>query len=631
MKPSWKFGNNDTREVEGPNNAGIANFTDDRTGGLVREVIQNSIDASASQDEPVKVAFRVEELLVQDLDLGSLKQAISASRKSHAIDDRHSRQFQRGISTLNSATKNGRIVALSIVDSNTTGASDNNGQRDKWHSLTKTVGLGNKDMLDAGGSFGLGKHAAFAATDLRTVLYSTAYYQNGIGSPLRRRFTGKSILVSHEVGGKAYRASGWLEADDGPLRDNEIPGDFRLKSPGTAIAILGFDNSNMDQWQAEAKESLITHFFHALAHDNLRVRIGDSDIDSENLDNAAADMDESVRNLIEVSRSEIKDHTDIKGIGRVNLRIQVDEYGESSRKTVALVRDAGMMITSQLGNMLITPAQRMVSFPRHWLGFTAIVECLSQGERSLLREAEGPRHDKVSADHADSYERRKVSSALRSLGIWIRDTIEKHAKPPEPATTDNADELADILPLSGSGVQSPIGNGRGNWAITEPSQASRAPRGLRAPGRRRRTTTRDLPGGSEQGTPNGKGKGKGKRRRRGKRVESIQVAFGDLRRLPSELNQWPEHTARFTFSPPQGVIKHVRLYAVGEDGRDVQIPLERAYIADRRLSVKQGEIDEIPPDRIYGDRVDLELKAISPIANKRLEIRLASRERATNK
>jgi hypothetical protein len=79
------------------------------------------------------------------------------------------------------------------------------------------------------------------------------------------------------------------------------------------------------------------------------------------------------------------------------------------------------------------------------------------------------------------------------------------------------------------------------------------------------------------------------------------------------------------------VIKHVRLYAVGEDGRDVQIPLERAYIADRRLPVKQGEIDEIPPDRIYGDRIDLELKAISPIANKRLELRLANREGSTKK
>ena len=623
MKPSWKFGNNDTREVEGPNNAGIANFTDDRTGGLVREVIQNSIDASASQDEPVKVAFRVEELLVQDLDLGSLKQAISASRKSHAIDDRHSRQFQRGISTLNSATKNGRIVALSIVDSNTTGASDNNGQRDKWHSLTKTVGLGNKDMLDAGGSFGLGKHAAFAATDLRTVLYSTAYYQNGIGSPLRRRFTGKSILVSHEVGGKAYRASGWLEADDGPLRDNEIPGDFRLKSPGTAIAILGFDNSNMDQWQAEAKESLITHFFHALAHDNLRVRIGDSNIDKASLDGVAASMDQNVRNLIDVSKSEIKDHTDIEGIGRVNLRIHVDELAGSSQKTVALVRDAGMMITSQLGNMRITPSQRMISIPRHWLGFTAIVECLSQGDRSLLREAEGPRHDKVSADNADSSERRRVGRALRNLGRWVVGAIEKYAKPPEPAIDDNANEIADDLPLPGNGTQPSDGQGRGQWEITEPQQSRTAPRGLRAPGQRRQTPGQG-PGGGGSGPGTGRGKGKSKGKRRGKRNVPVEVSFHDIRRLPTTLTQWPEHTARFAFDRPQGAIKRIRLYAVGESWmrREAEpVPLQRAYIGGRKLKVKDGEVMDPPEELLNGDRVQIELKAIRPIADKRLEVR----------
>ena len=66
MNPSWIFGNFDTREVEGPNNGGIANFTDDRTVGLVREVIQNSIDARGPIAEPVKVSFRVQELPVQD-------------------------------------------------------------------------------------------------------------------------------------------------------------------------------------------------------------------------------------------------------------------------------------------------------------------------------------------------------------------------------------------------------------------------------------------------------------------------------------------------------------------------------------------------------------------------------------
>ena len=336
MKLQWKFGNNDTQEVEGPNNAGIAHFTADRIGGLVREVLQNSIDAKASTDKRVEVSFQIQELPVDDLDLPGLKRALDASRQSDAIDDRHKQQFERGLQTVNDATKSGVITALNITDSNTTGASDKKGQRGKWHSLTKTVGLSAKDTRDSGGSFGIGKHTAFAATDLRTVLYSTAYHEDGADSPIRRRFTGKSILVSHEVGGKAYRASGWLEADGDALRDSDVPPPFRLNSPGTQINILGFDDSSMAQWEKEARESLVTHFFHALANNNLSVCIGDSTVDLESLDEAALGMDESIRGLIDVSRSEVRAHTDIPDIGRVNLRIIVDEHGEYGQKTVAL-------------------------------------------------------------------------------------------------------------------------------------------------------------------------------------------------------------------------------------------------------------------------------------------------------
>ena len=634
MKPLWRFGNNDTQESEGPNNPGIANFTDDRIGGLVREVLQNSIDARASTNKRVEVSFQVRELPVGDLDLPGLKRALDASRKSHVIDDRHKQQFQRGLQAVNDATKSSVITALNITDSNTTGASDKKGQRDKWHSLTKTVGLSAKDARDSGGSFGIGKHAAFAATDLRTVLYSTAYHEDGADGPIRRRFTGKSILVSHEVGDKAYRASGWLEADGNTLRNGDVPPPFRLNSPGTQINILGFDDSSMEQWEKEAKESLVTHFFHALANNNLSVCIGDSTVDQESLDEAALGMDESIRGLIDVSRSEVRAHTDIPDIGRVNLRIIVDEHGEYGQKTVALVRDAGMMITRQLGNMRITPSQRMIQFPRRWLGFTAIVECLSHGERSLLREAEGPRHDKVSADNADASERKKVSSALRQLGKWVVNAIGKYAEPPEPEESGNADELADVLPLPGGASQATFADGRGRWEITEPKQASKAPRGLGLPGRRRQRTTARVPGSGDtddDAPRTGTGRKSRGRRRGGKRNKSVQVSFDDLRRLPSTLSQWPEHTARFTFDLPQSPMKHVQLYAVGEDVRE-QVKLERAYIlvggARRLVSVKGGEIAEIPRSLVTGNRVEMELKAIRPIAGRRLEIKLASRQKA---
>ena len=97
------------------------------------------------------------------------------------------------------------------------------------------------------------------------------------------------------------------------------------------------------------------------------------------------------------------------------------------------------------------------------------------------------------------------------------------------------------------------------------------------------------------------------------------------------MNQWTEHTARFTFSPPDGVLKHIRLYAIGEDGRETQVLLERAYMHGRRIPVKQGEITEIPSDKVSGERVELELKALRPIANRRLQIKVAAAKKTKKK
>ena len=101
----------------------------------------------------------------------------------------------------------------------------------------------------------------------------------------------------------------------------------------------------------------------------------------------------------------------------------------------------------------------------------------------------------------------------------------------------------------------------------------------------------------------------------------MEVAINSLRRLPSVRDQWPKHTARFAFSVPSPLPKRIRLYAAVEDGTPIQIPLERAYIGDRRIKVRKGEIVELPEHLMSEDRVHLEVKAIRPISDKRLEIR----------
>ncbi len=326
-----------------------------------------------------------------------------------------------------------------------------------------------------------------------------------------------------------------------------------------------------------------------------------------------------MRGIIDVSKRPVSETAEIEGIGKVNLRIIVDSEGVNPQKRLSLVRDAGMMITDKLGNMRRTPSQSMITFPRSWNGFTAIVECLSENSRSLLREAEGPRHDAISPDYADESERQFVSNALTRLGEWVRDSIEKHAKPPEPADSANASEMAEFLPLDGSGNEGGLDPRQRRFEITEPIQNIRPPRSLVIPGRNKRRKRETLPGGDEPAPGDVKEKGKGTRKKKNRQL--VEIAFDDVRRLPSRLTQWPKHTARFTFDVPQNLPRRIRLYAAGEDGRPEQIQIERAYVNQHRISVKRGDITGLGKHGIRGDRIEIEVKAIRPISNRRLEIR----------
>ena len=179
----WAFAPNEMREVEGPNNAGISAFTSDRAGSLVRELLQNSMDAREDRSKPVIVSFTLENLPADGLDLDGLRLSLEAAIDSDDNDERHKKQFRRGLSVLKDAIRNRAVPALAITDSNTTGApdTDGDGNKNKWRSLTKSQGKSEKDARDSGGSFGIGKHATFAASDLRTVLYSTAWITRGGG------------------------------------------------------------------------------------------------------------------------------------------------------------------------------------------------------------------------------------------------------------------------------------------------------------------------------------------------------------------------------------------------------------------------------------------------------------------
>ena len=64
---------------------------------------------------------------------------------------------------------------LTVSDFNTTGLTGPREEVSPFHSLVKSSGVSNKEDDTSGGSFGIGKSAAYSASDLQTVFYATSY------------------------------------------------------------------------------------------------------------------------------------------------------------------------------------------------------------------------------------------------------------------------------------------------------------------------------------------------------------------------------------------------------------------------------------------------------------------------
>ena len=104
-----------------------------------------------------------------------------------------------------------KVTALKVGDYNTKGVTGNDSDReDGWYNLIRCSGSSSK-WAGEGGSFGIGKNAPFAASRMRTVLYSTMTKER------EHAFQGVARLVSHNLpkGGGIAQHIGYLGNTNG--------------------------------------------------------------------------------------------------------------------------------------------------------------------------------------------------------------------------------------------------------------------------------------------------------------------------------------------------------------------------------------------------------------------------------
>lgn len=609
---TWQFPPNVTNSPIGPRDRGIEQYTGRRLDSLVRETIQNSLDAQEKRGQsPAKISFQINELDVASFNGAELDTALKASVDGlKSKDEAYRKMFSKAASQLGKET----IPALVIADSNTTGAYDDGSDDCPWAALTRGSGESAKQGKDASGSYGIGKAAAFTATDLRTVLYTTTFDVNG---HLESRFIGKAILSGHkDTQGNKVTSEGYLGSPRfSSLSNSQIPVPFQLGTQGTCLWIPGYTGPS--SWQDQVVKIAIANFFQAIAKGELEVTVAGQTVNATNVGGYASLLSMREKYLLDTAGQVPVAEGHINRIGDVALRITLHEVDNENVHDVALVRDAGMMITRERSKM--GPAR--FSVPPHWNRFTAIVECISNPDPNVIsavRDCESPKHDELDVDRIPNDEdRAPARMALRELGSWMREEIRKHAEPPSNTEPVNAAEATQFLPIKLADNNPNRKPQVGGDSISRPVQ-----RGTSA-------ATRQMP----LPDPDDEHNKKNKKEHKQHQPPKPQTPPGPQAVLQRDTlarakfragGRHSTHGLTIQIPPFTKRISDVQIQAVTEHGNDVAMKIAGVWSNGKELKIGRGKITGIPSNG--KNPVTLEVNLQEPVAGRRFRLRVASKQ-----
>ena len=425
-----------------------AHFRDDPIPKLVREVIQNSLDARQSgfDDRPIIVRFTdtaVDRALIGASDL---YKHLTACR-DRAIDESLpsvQQVYGNALRTLRAK----RVRCLRITDSNTTGLSGN-----KWNALVEREGAVEKAAQGApGGSYGIGKNAVFNVSDIQTVFYSTKYVDERRDG-LVEKLQGKATLMAHpnpKNPVEHLQHIGFYQSQErNPILGKNIPEFFGLEETGTGVFVMGF-NPRSDDWIRDVQAAVVANYFYAIHHKKLCVEISAPedkriDITHETIDHLFGSSmngssSEAFHYYVAIRDEPHESTVDLSGAGALHVYVRT---GKGPRRT-AYVNRNGMLITASREQNVNPIAPRGKSL---WPDYAAVViPATDEGDR-WIRTMENPSHDSISPGHLhDRHEKHQANRTFLSARRSIKEIIDRKAEIEQYGDTSNLDELADAFP-----------------------------------------------------------------------------------------------------------------------------------------------------------------------------------------
>lgn len=419
---------------------------------LIRESCQNSLDAHASGNKPVIVAFNPFSLKKKSIPgIGDLEEHIRSCIKISRI--KNNQNLTDVYSQMEKLLCKDEILCLRISDFNTTGLrgsreDENPACNSQWYNCVRSTGSSGGKPEDSAGSQGLGKTTAFLNSILRTVFYSTLDVEE------HKAYEGISNLISHGTK-KSYTGPGYYSTTQNkqPCRAIykllNLDPSFERKEAGTDVFIIGFADedivNNKAAFSLFVKAVVSDIFLPALKDNQLQVHIGVDVISADNLENILNELSDSslpdrkletrAHHLLEfneVMNSTAEEYifkTDSSGIeGEFVLKLQCNE---GLCKRVVCYREVGMKICEK---------RKVVPFD-----FTAVLTIRGKELNNFMKHMENASHEKWEANaYVDKNSKKIASKLLRQLDEFIDEILHKASSLQEEESMDSG--LGDILP-----------------------------------------------------------------------------------------------------------------------------------------------------------------------------------------
>ena len=453
-RPTWRFPSRNGG-IDYVNESSSAHFSDAPLPKLVRELIQNSLDARQDGlSEPVTVTFSETSVKRGLIGAAGLQRHLQSCLDRAEEDDRD--DMVEVYANALSVIRKREIPCLAVRDTGTMGLNDA-----RWRALVLQEGGISKGGGAPSGSYGIGKNAVLNVSDLQTVFYSTRIVEGRRGRI--DRLQGKATLTGHmdpyDSGEDLQHVGFYADRDGNPVTGNRnIPEFFRLDDVGTGAYIMGF-NPHSSDWVDQVTTSVIENFFYAIHHQDLTVRVQAKGLDEVLIDHQT--MGYLFDRLRPINRNAVHyyrairdlDEEDVELTSRFlklgKLRVYL-EFAQGAPRRVAHINRNGMLITDsrEQKNNPLAPRGRSL-----WPDFVGVIVPETDSGDLWLRKMENPSHDSLSSGQLRKEEdRREADARFKQVRRELGEIIERRAEIDRYGEASNVDELAGVLPDVGDGV-----------------------------------------------------------------------------------------------------------------------------------------------------------------------------------